>query len=203
MVAAVTASGERGRTQALRGSDELRNGEALEAALELVRGAEGELAHLAERLDARPTSRALGHDEDADGLDRTVSALGPSMGPARLCRPGRLERVEGIGLAALTPGLAVLAVHFDDVNPGSGEEPGDAGPIGARPLHTDLADLPKGLEPAQQLGVAVGVSPKRLRAEQATDFVQDGGHVDLPMGVDATGDGAGGFYDGHAIPSFP
>ena len=41
---------------------------------------------------------------------------------------GRLERVEGIGLAALTPGLAVLAVHFDDVDAGFGEETGDAGP---------------------------------------------------------------------------
>ena len=63
------------RTQALGGSDELGDGEALEPALQLVRGTEGELAHLAERLDARPTNRALGHDEDADGLDRTVSGL--------------------------------------------------------------------------------------------------------------------------------
>ena len=125
------------------------------------------------------------------------------MGPARLCRPGGLDGVEGIGLAALTPGLAVLAVHLNDVDPCSGEVTSDAGPIGPRPFHPDLADLPEGLEPGQQIRIAVGVGPKRLRAEQATDLVQDGGHVDLPMGVDATGDGARGFYDGHAIPSFP
>ena len=109
----------------------------------------------------------------------------------------------GSDLPALAPGLAVLAVHLDDVDPGSGEEAGDAGPIGARALHTDLADLAEGLQPGQQGRVAVGVGPERLGAEQATDLVQDGGHMDLPVGVDATGDGARGFYDGHAIPSFP
>jgi hypothetical protein len=57
----------------------------------------------------------------------------------------------------LPPGLAVLAVHLDNVDPGSGEETGDAGPIGPGPFHTDLADLSESLEPAQQLGVAVGV----------------------------------------------
>jgi hypothetical protein len=44
---------------------------------------------------------------------------------------------------------------------------------------------------------------ERVGAEQATDLVEGGGHVDLAVGVDATSDGARGFYDGHAIPSFP
>ena len=179
------------------------DGEALESALQLVRGAEGELAHLGERLDPGPSGRALGHDEDTDRLDRAVPSLGRSMGPARESGPGGLDGVEGIGLAAVVSGLTVLAVHFDDVDSGSGEETGDAGPIGPRPLHADLADFSEGFEPRQKIRVAVGVGPKRLRAEQATDLVQDGGYVDLPMGVDATGDGARGFYDGHAIPSFP
>ena len=123
-------------------------------------------------------------------------------------RPERTARAastasSGIGLAAVASGLAVLAVDFDDVDPCSGEEAGDAGPIGPRPLHADLADLPEGLQPGEQGRVAVGVGRERCGAEQATDLVQDGGHVDLPMGVDATGDGTRGFYDGHAIPSFP
>ncbi len=83
----------------------------------------------------------------------------------------------------MVSGLAVLTVHLYDVDPGSGEEAGDAGPIGPGPLHPDHADLPEGLEPAQQLGVAVGRSA-RNDAEQATDLVQDGGHGDLPMGVE-------------------
>ena len=117
--------------------------------------------------------------------------------------PGGLDRVEGIGLAGLASGLAVLAVHLDDVDPCSGEEAGDAGPIGARPLHADLSDVAEGLEPGQQGRVSVGVGPEGLGAEQASDLVEGGGHVDLAVGVDATGDGARGFYDGHAIPSFP
>ena len=65
------------------------------------------------------------------------------MSPARESGPGGFDGVEGIGLAAVVPGLAVLAVHLDDVDPGSGEESGDAGPIGPRPLHADLATSPK------------------------------------------------------------
>ena len=135
----------------LGGGDEGGDGEALETALELVRGAEGELAHLAERLDACPSGRALGHDEDPDGLDRTVSALGPSMGAARDAQPGRLRRASrGSDLPALASRLAVLAVDLDDVDPCSSEEAGDAGPIGPRPLHTDLADVAEGLSQASR-----------------------------------------------------
>ena len=125
------------------------------------------------------------------------------MGPARLCGPGGLYGVEGVGLAGLAPGLAVLAVHFDDVDPGSSEMTGDAGPIGAGALHAHLGDLAECAQPGQEFGIAVGVGPKRLGAEQPTDFVQDGGYMDLAVGVDATGHSARGFYDGHAIPSFP
>jgi hypothetical protein len=35
-----------------------------------------------------------------------------------------------------------------------------------------------------------GVGRERLGAEQASDLVQGGGHMDLAVGVDATGDGA-------------
>ena len=98
-----------------------------------------------ERLDPGSAGRALGHDEDPDGLDRTVSALGRSLGPARENGPGGLDGVEGVGLAAVASGLAVLTVHLDDLDPGSSEEPGDAGPIGTGPLYADLARLPRRL----------------------------------------------------------
>ena len=77
------------------------------------------------------------------------------------------------------------------------------GPIGPGPFHTDLGDAPESCQPGEQGRVAVGVGRERLGAEQATHLVQRGGHVDLAVGVDAAGDGARGFYDGHAIPSFP
>ncbi len=185
------------------GGHERGDGKTLEFALQLVRGAECELAHLGERLDARPAGRAFGDDENTDRLDRTVSALGRVVGPARESSPCGFDSVERVGLAAVASGLAVLAVDFDDVDPCSGEVTGDAGPIGPRPLYTDLADLPEGFEPGQKIRVTLGIGPERLGAEQATDLVQDGGHMDLSVGVDATGDSARGFYDGHAIPSFP
>jgi hypothetical protein len=57
---------------ALGDGDEGSDRETLEAALELIGGTEGELAYLAERLDACPTSRTLRHDEDlaSDALAR-------------------------------------------------------------------------------------------------------------------------------------
>ena len=138
MVAVVTASGERVGRSPWAAAMNLVYGKTLEAALQLVRSAEGELAHLGERLDPRSTGRALGDNEDADGLDGAVPALGCSMGPARERGPGGLDGVEGIGLAAVAPGLTVLAVYFDDVDPGSGEMAGDAGAIGPRPLDPHL-----------------------------------------------------------------
>ena len=101
LVAEVTPSGQRVGRSPWAAATKPRDGQSFEAALELVRGAEGQLAHLAERLDPGPSGRAFGHDEDPDRFDRTVPALGRSIGPLGLCRPGGLERVEGIGLAAL------------------------------------------------------------------------------------------------------
>ena len=100
-------------------------------------------------------------------------------------------------------GLAVLAVHFDDLDPGPGEMTGDPGAIGPGPFDSDLGDLAERWEPSLQLHVAVGIGAERFGAEQATDLVEHSGHVDLAVGVDATDDSARAFYDGHAIPSFP
>jgi hypothetical protein len=188
---------------ALVHSNELCDRESLQTALELIRGTEGQVAHLTERLNTGPAGRALGHDGDPDRLDTSVSALGDTMGSPRLCGPCGLERVEGVGLAPLTPSLAVLAIHFDHVDPRSGEEAGDASPIGTRALHADLRDVAKGLEPGEQLCVSARVGLERPGPEQASDLVEGGGHVDLSVGVDASGDGARSFYDGHVIPFFP
>jgi len=125
------------------------------------------------------------------------------MGSPRECGPGGLERVEGVGLAALTSSLAILAVDFDDVDPCFGEEAGDAGAIGTCALHADLRDLAEGLEPAEQLCVSARVGLERPGPEQASDLVEGGGYVDLSVGVDARGDSARSFYDGHVIPFFP
>ena len=68
-------------------------------------------------------------------------------------------------------------------------------------LHADLSDGAEGLKPAEQGRVPVGVGPEGLGAEQAPDLVEGGGHMDLAVSVDATGDGARGST--MVMPSLP
>ena len=58
-----------GGPQALAGGNELRSGQALDPALQLVRGGKGKLAHLSEGLDPGLAGRPLGHHQHPDGLD--------------------------------------------------------------------------------------------------------------------------------------
>jgi len=70
------------------------------------------------------------------------------MRPARQDGPGGLDGVEGVRLAALAPGLAVLAVDLDDRDPCSGQVAGDARPIGPVPSTPTLTISPKPLSQA-------------------------------------------------------
>ena len=88
--------------------------EALHSTTELLRGAVAEVAHLDQGLAPSLAGRALGDDEDPDGLDRTVSGLGPSPRPTAEGGPGGFDGVEGIGLAAATALLAIWSVDLDD-----------------------------------------------------------------------------------------
>jgi hypothetical protein len=78
--------------------DEGRHREALQAASELFRRAVAEVAHLDERVDPGLAGRTLGHHEDPDGLDRTVSRLGAPARPATESGPSGFEGVEGSDL---------------------------------------------------------------------------------------------------------
>jgi hypothetical protein len=49
--------------------------------MELLRGTDAQMAHLDDRLDAGSSGRALGHDQDPDGLDGTVVGLARPAGP--------------------------------------------------------------------------------------------------------------------------
>ena len=169
-MAAVTVSAER---EGRRPWAVAMNGgmEDLRGALQLVRGAIGELAHLGEGLDARCTRRTLGHDKDPDGFDRTVSALRLSAGSSRQCGAGGFDGVEWIGLTALSPGLAVLPVDFYDFNTCSSEEAGHAGPIGPSAFDADFGGLTECTQPGEQGRVAVGVGLERFGAQQTTDLV--------------------------------
>ena len=74
--------------------------------------------------------------------------------------PGRLDGVERIGLAAVSSGLAVLTVHFDDLDPCPSEVTGDSGAVGPRALDADLGDHVRITQPGQQCRIAVGLGTK-------------------------------------------
>ena len=80
------------------------------------------------------------------------------------------------------------------------QEAGQARAIRTGALHADLGHVAEGLEPAQQRLVAVRVGGKALRAEQPTQRIERGGHMDVTMGIDTTGNPARSFYDGHGHP---
>ena len=120
---------------------------------------EGQLAHLGEGLDPGLAGRPFGHHEDPDGLDGTVSGLGRCRG---LSPTGRPERPRPRRSDRTCPGdavLAVVAIDLDDLDAGSGEEPGQSGPIGPGPLHADLPDRPEAGQPREQGRIALGVAP--------------------------------------------
>ena len=71
------------------------------------------------------------------------------------------------------------------------------------PSTPTLVTSPKPLEPGEQRLVAGGVGREALGAEQPTQRVEGRGNVDVEVGVDATGDPARSFYDGHGHPFSP
>ena len=60
------------------------------------------------------------------------------------------------------------------------------GSIRTGPFDTDLSDFAEALEPGEQRLVAGGVDCERLRAEEATDWVQSCRDMDVEVGVDPT-----------------
>ena len=170
LVASVTTSGERVGRNPWAAATSWLMGKALEPALELVRGTESQLAHLGECLDPGCSSGAFGHDKDPDRPrpSRLCLLAFPWARPNRTARAG-LNGVERIGLAAVSSGLAVLTVHFDDRDPARARMTRDAGAVGTRALDADLGDRAEVTQPGQQGRVAVGLRTKRPgNAEQHT-----------------------------------
>ena len=168
--------------------------------MELVRGGDSQVTHLDDGLHPGLSGRALGHHQDPDGLDGTVLGLAQTRGPTADGGPGGLDRIEGIGLALVAPGLAVGSVDFDDLDTLPSQEPGESNSIGSGALDADLGHLAELLEPGQQCLVAGGIGIERLGADQPTQRVECCGNVCVEVGVDTTRDPGCSFYDGHGHP---
>jgi hypothetical protein len=158
------------------------------------------VAHLDEGLDAGLAGRALGHDEDPDGLDGAISGLGAARRSATESGSGCFNGVEGIGLAATPALLAIRPVDFDDLDAHPPQMACQSCPIRAGALDADLGDVAEALEPRQQGLVAGGVGREALGAEQPAKRVQRCGNMNVAMRIDTTGDPTRSFYDGHGHP---
>ena len=117
-----------------------------------------------------------------------VSVLCGAPRSTGLRRPGGLDGVEGIGLARPTPLLAVRPIDLDDVDAVGLQVTGEPGAVAASALDADQGDGSEAAQPAEQAPVAGGVRGKRLDAQQPADGVQGGGHMDVEVGVNASGD---------------
>ena len=189
LVAAVTGSRDRGPAEPGPFGDEGRHREALEAATKLLWGGVAEVAHLDEGFDPGLTGRALGHDEDPDGLDRAVPRLGAAARPATREQPGRLRRRRGDRTchccgASWRFGRSTSMTS----TPNPAQVASQSGPIGAGAFDADLGDVAKALEPTHQGLVAGRVGGEALRAEQPTERIEGCCNMDVAMGVDSTGD---------------
>ncbi len=198
--AAITASPERDGRSLAASATSAATAQALQATTQLVGGGDHQMAHLGQRLDPGPSGRALGHDEDPDGLDGPVLGLRDALGPAAEGGPSRLDGVEGIGLATASALGPVGPVDLDHLDVCSAQVTGQARSIRARALHPDLGQRTEALEPGEQRPVAGRVGVEALRSKQCAEWVEGGGDMDVEVGVDTTGHGPRSFYDGHGHP---
>lgn len=98
-----------------------------------------------------------------DAFDEAAAVLGC---PACTAVDGRARSGFGIGtvgLAASATPLAVRSVHLDHGHAFAGQEPGQAGPIGAGAVDADAVRLAEAAAPAQQLLEARPSRPIRRR----------------------------------------
>jgi hypothetical protein len=77
---------------------------------------------------------------------------------------------------------------------------GQAGAVTAGPFNPDQGDGPEAAQPAQQPRVPGRRGRELLDAKQPADRIERGGDVRVGVRVNAVGDSAAVFYDGHAIP---
>jgi hypothetical protein len=89
----------------------------------------------------------------------------------------------------------VLLQHLDA---GLAEVAGDPGAVAAGAFNTDQAHIAKAAQPAGQRPVAGAGGGERLGAKQHPGGVDDGGDVQVLVGVDAADDNPAGRWDaGH------
>jgi hypothetical protein len=106
-------------------------------------------------------------------------------------RPGGPFGVQGIGLASSSAVLAVLPVNLHDLDALADQEPGEPGTVAAGAFHPDRLELAVTTKPPQQGRVAGRRGWECGMTQQAASRIEDGGMVEVLVGVDPADDGDG------------
>ena len=157
---------------------------------------------MAELVEQPDTGLASGTGSDKQHPDRfhvAVGGLGHPLGPAAQRRPGRLDGVDGVGLAVAAAGLPVGAINLDHRHPSAAQEAGQPSPVGARALDTDPDHRAEAAQPGVQLGEPGGGRRERFDTQHAAVAVDGGGDMNVEVSVHPTSDRAR-LYDGHRHP---
>lgn len=138
----------------------------------------------------------------SERFDGSGPGLGNAGGVTAEHRSGGGLGVDGVGLASTATFLAVGAVDLHDAHLALGEEAGQARAPRPGSLDADGVELAEGAQPAQQPPIAVAGGREAVGGEQAAELVERGGHVDVLVGVDASGHPARGDLcdGGHVTP---
>src|SRR5258707_2470069 len=102
---------------------------------------------LVDGLDPLGAGAALGDHQRPDRLDLPVAPFRPAARPAGLRRAGGANRIQRVGLALPAPVLPVRAVGLNNPDTSSGNVPGQAGAVAARPFDPDQATPPDPPDP--------------------------------------------------------
>jgi hypothetical protein len=107
------------------------------------------------------TRRAFGHHLNPADLNGSVLGRACTQSPTAGCGSGRLDRIEGVGLAVVS---ASLAVYLDGLQASPTQEPGQSNAIGTGSL-----------DPGHQGPVARSVGLERSSTDQPAQGVQGRG----------------------------
>jgi hypothetical protein len=118
------------------------------------------VAQLVETGDARLAAGTLGDQQRPHGFHVAVRRLGDTAGSTRQDRPGRLHRVDGVGLGEYATKLTVGAIDLDHLEPLTTQVPRQAGATGAGGFHSDTSDRPEAGQPPVQRTEAPALSSR-------------------------------------------
>ena len=143
---------------------------------------------------------AAGGQQDRGGLPVAGGAGGAERGTGQ-CLAGGADRVQGVGLRAVTPRGPFGPVELDDDLAGGGQVSGQAGAVAPGALDGPHPGRGLLVGPRDQVAVAgAGGGHGLLVDDRAGAGIDDGRGVGLDMGVDADDDVGEFGQTGHCVP---